>query len=45
VALIGSTGEKGYQLFPEENVLGHFLLMAVPPETARWERFVTMAAR
>jgi hypothetical protein len=41
VTLIGSTGEKGYQFFPEENVLGHFLLMVIPPDTTTWERYVT----
>jgi len=43
VTLIGSTGEKGYQFFPEENALGHFLLMVVPPDATTWERFVTKA--
>jgi alpha-mannosidase len=43
VTLVGSTGEKGYQLFPEEHVLGHFLLMVIPPEHTTWERFVTQA--
>lgn len=43
VTLVGSTGEKGYQFFPEENVLGHFLLMVIPPDAADWERFVTKA--
>jgi alpha-mannosidase len=43
MTLIGSTGEKGYQLFPEENVLGHFLLMVVPPDPVSWERLVTKA--
>ena len=43
LTLIGSTGEKGYQFFPEENVLGHFLLMVVPPDPPDWERFVTKA--
>lgn len=40
---IGTTGEKGYQLFPEDNTLGHFLLMVNPPDTTTWERFVTKA--
>lgn len=35
VTLVGSVGEKGYQLFPEENVLGHFLLMVI----TSWKRF------
>ena len=41
VTLIGTTGEKGYQFFPEENALGHFLLMVIPPDTTTWQRFVT----
>jgi alpha-mannosidase len=41
VTLIGTTGEKGYQFIPEENTLGHFLLMVIPPDTTTWERFVT----
>jgi alpha-mannosidase len=44
VALLGTTGEKGYQVFPETNQLGHFLLMTLPPAT-NWERFVTSARR
>ena len=43
VTLMGTTGEKGYQYFPEENTLGHFLLMVVPPDPTDWERFVTKA--
>ena len=44
MTLVGTTGEKGYQLFPEENLLGHFLLMTIPPAPAEsWERFVTKA--
>jgi hypothetical protein len=47
VTLVGSTGEKGYQLFPEEKILGHFLLMVVPPGTTSppslWGRFVSKA--
>ena len=40
LTMVGTTGEKGYQFFPEENSLGHFLLMTNPPEQT-WERFVT----
>jgi hypothetical protein len=43
VTLVGTTGEKGYQIFPEENTLGHFLLMVIPPDTTTWERLVTKA--
>lgn len=44
VTFVGTTGEKGYQYFPEQNVLGHFLLMTIPPaEANNWERFVTDA--
>lgn len=42
VTLVGTTGEKGYQWFPEERLLGHFLLMTMSPATG-WERFVTPA--
>lgn len=44
IALLGAVGEKGYQVFPETNQLGHFLLMTLPPAT-NWERFVTQARR
>lgn len=43
MCLVGTTGEKGYQYFPDENTLGHFLLMVVPPDLKTWERFVTLA--
>ncbi len=42
ITMIGTTGEKGYQYFPEDNLLGHFLLMTNPPNET-WERFVTKA--
>ena len=42
LTMVGTTGEKGYQFFPEENALGHFLLMTNPPNKT-WERFVTTA--
>jgi alpha-mannosidase len=42
LTLVGTTGEKGYQYFPEENTLGHFLLMTNPPNQT-WERLVTKA--
>jgi Glycosyl hydrolases family 38 N-terminal domain/Glycosyl hydrolases family 38 C-terminal beta sandwich domain len=43
LTLIGTTGEKGYQLLADGRALGHFLLMAVPP-ASNWERFVTPAS-
>ena len=43
LTMIATTGEKGYQYFPEEPGLGHFLLMTMPPDTSTWERFVTKA--
>lgn len=42
LTMLGTTGEKGYQYFPDENSLGHFLLMTNPPNQT-WERFVTKA--
>jgi alpha-mannosidase len=42
LTVLGTTGEKGYQFLPEENILGHFLLMTIPPSTD-WERLVTSA--
>ena len=42
LTMVGTTGEKGYQFFPDENSLGHFLLMTNPPNQT-WERFVTTA--
>ena len=44
LTLLATTGEKGFQFFPDANVLGHFLLMTIPPAAAdNWERFVTPA--
>ena len=42
IALVGTTGEKGYQWMPEQALLGHFLLMTMTPAEG-WERFVTPA--
>ncbi len=43
VALIATTGEKGFEYSRERNSLGHFLLMTIPRDTTTWERFVTRA--
>src|SRR5262249_3968819 len=42
IAVLATTGERGYQFFSEENALGHFLLMTnAPAPASSWERFVT----
>ena len=44
LTLMATTGEKGFQFFPDSNTLGHFLLMTIPPAPLdNWERFVTPA--
>ena len=44
LTVVGTTGEKGFQFFPEENVLEHFLLKQFPKATRSWWRFTTPAA-
>lgn len=44
LALVGTTGEKGYQLVSGWNALRHFLLRVNPPVTKdSWEKFITPA--
>jgi alpha-mannosidase len=43
ITLVATTGEKGFQYFPEQNRLGHFLLMSITPVTETVRRFVTKA--
>lgn len=44
LTVLATTGEKGFQFFPEENVLQHFLLKQFPPGAKSWWRFTTPAA-
>jgi hypothetical protein len=44
LTVLATTGEKGFQFFPEENVLEHFLLKLFPAGAKSWWRFTTPAA-
>jgi alpha-mannosidase len=43
ITLIATTGEKGFQYFPDQDRLAHFLLMSIAPITETVRRFVTKA--
>jgi alpha-mannosidase len=44
LTVLATTGEKGFQFFPQENVLEHFLLKLFPKAAKSWWRFTTPAA-